>query len=500
MEPTMTNPEPIRLQALATEVEADAPARTITGRITVFNTIAESHGLIINAGALQPREPFKRVKLLRDHDMAQPVGYMTQFAQGDQDATATFYVPEGPDGDRALAEAQSGLRDGLSVGFMPTDYEFDDDWNLVVRAAELYEVSLCAVPAFQDAQVESVAAAVAFAKKQKELNMTDQTTAPVPPAAPAAPPAPAALSVPAVPAGPAALGQPAAPAMTERQQLMSRIAEGRNVQLALDPIIQADVFDAVTVPAFIGELWAGRGYFQRYAPLITKGTLTGQDMIGWRWVTTPEVDDYAGNLAEVPTNVVQAESVPFTASRVASGHKIDRIHVDLPNPAFWNSFYKERTDNYARLMDGKVLTHLTTLANHTAVVDATTDPWEKLIVGAQNVLEFAVPDFAIVGADLYRELALTTDVDKLAFLGASLGLEEGSLAGFRIVGAPPSATGLNGKVIVGAAAATTLYELPGGPIRVEALDVAHGGIDAGLFGYYSLFTNDKRGIVSVNVA
>ena len=488
--------EPIRLQALATEVEADAPARTITGRVTMFNTLAASHGLKITAGALQPREPLKRVKLLRDHDMAQPVGYMTSFVQGADDATATFHVPPGADGDRALDEASSGLRDGLSVGFMPTDYEFDDDYNLIVNAAELYEVSLCAVPAFQDAQVESVAAAVALAKKQKELKMTETPTAP---ATPAAPVAPAALSAPAMQAGPAALSAPAAP-VNERFALRQRIAEGRNVQLALDPIIQADVFDEVTVPSFVGELWAGRGYFQRYAPLVTAGTLTGQDMAGWRWVTTPQVADYAGNLAEVPTNVVTAEAVSFTASRVASGHKIDRIHVDMPNPAFWDSFYRERADNYARLMDGKVLAHLSNVANHTAVVNATTDPWEKLIIGAQNVLEFAVPDFALIGADLYRQLALTTEVDKLAFLNASLGLEEGSLNGFRIVGAPASNTSLNGKVLVGASASTTLFQLPGGPIRVEALDVANGGVDAGLFGYYSLFTSDKRGVVSVNVA
>jgi len=487
-------PEPIRLQALATEVEASAAARTITGRITVFNTLAASHGLTILSGALQPREPYRRVKLLRDHDMSQPLGYMTEFTQGEDDATATFYLPEGPDGDRALAEAQSGLRDGLSVGFMPTDFEFDDDWNLTVKAAELYETSLCAIPAFQDAQVESVAAAVAFAKKQKELTMPETPTAPAAPAA--APAAPTAL---ATPAAPVTLSTPAAP-RSWRMELRQRIAEAGSVQLALDPIIQADVFDEVTVPEFVGQLWAGRSYFQRYAPLVSKGTLTSQNMTGWRWVQTPQVGDYAGNLTEVPTNVVTAESVNFGAARVASGHKVDRIHVDMPNPAFWESFYKERADNYARLMDGKVLTHLTTAANYTAVVNATTDPWEKIVIGAQNVLEFAVPDFALVGADLYRQLALTTEVDKLAFLNASLGLEEGSLNGFRIVGAPASQASLNGKVIVGASASTTLYELPGGPIRVDALDVANGGIDAGLFGYYALFTSDKRGIVSVAAA
>lgn len=493
--------DPIRLQALATEVTADEPARTITGTVTMFNTLAASHGLRITAGALQPREPLKRVKLLRDHDMAQPVGYMTEFDQGTDSATATFYVPPGADGDRALSEATSGLRDGLSVGFMPTDYEFDDEYNLIVNAAELYEVSLCAVPAFQDAQVESVAAAVALAKQQKEQTMTETPTAPAAPAAPAAPPvAPAALAAPAVQAGPATLAAPTAP-VNERRALMTRIKEGRNVQLALDPIIQADVFDPTTVPSFIGELWAGRGYFQRYAPLVSHDTLTGQEMTGWRWTAgkTPTVADYAGNLAEVPTNEVLAESVTFSAARTATGHRVDRIHVDMPNPAFWDSFYRQRADAYAKLMDGKVLTHLTTAANHTIVIDATTDPWEKLIIGAQNVLEFAVPDFAIVGADLYRQLALTTEVDKLAFLNASLGLEGGALENFRIVGAPPSTSSLNGKVLVGASASTTLYELPGGPIRVDALAVANGGVDAALFGYHALFTNDKRGVVSVNV-
>jgi HK97 family phage prohead protease len=498
--------EPMMLQMLAAEVEASEEARTITGKITVFSTLAESHGLTIAPGALQPRTPLSRVKLLRDHNMSDPVGYMTEFRQEDDAAYATFYVPAGENGDRALHEAgpEQRLRDGLSVGFMPLKdgFEFDDDFNLTVTAAELYEVSLCAIPAFQDAQVESVAAAVAFARKQKELKMTETPTAP--PAVPAATPpaAPAALAVPAAPAmqtGPASLAVPAAP-VNERRALMTRITEGRNVQLALDPIIQADVFDPTTVPAFIGEIWRGKEYAQRYASLVAHDTLTGHDMTGWRWVTTPDVDDYAGNLAEVPTNVVTCEAVTFNAARTASGHKVDRIHVDMPNPVFWNSFYSERAANYARLMDGKVLTHLSTLANHTAVVDATTDPWEKLIVGAQNVLEFAAPDWAIVGADLYRTLALTTELDKLAFLNASLGLEEGTLANFRIVGAPPSATALNGKVIVGATAATTLYELPGGPVRVEALDIANGGVDAGLFGYHALFTNDKRGIVSVNVA
>lgn len=505
MNPTPSTPPVILLTAQTFDL--DTAARTIRGKITVFGVNAEDRGMVLEAACLEPRQPLRRVKMLRDHDMAQPVGYMTEFTQTDTEAHATFTIPEGPDGDRALLEASNGLRDGLSVGILPFSdgYSFDEEWNLRITRAELYEVSLCAIPAFQDAQVESVAAAVAFARQQTRNTVEDET--PTPPAAPA----PVALEAtpdrrptPAVPAVPQSSFARAGSGvqLTARQQFMAAIAENSSIQLALDPIIQADVFDEVTVPAYLGELWAGRSYFQRFAPLISSAPLTSQEMTGWRWVQTPGVFDYAGNLVEVGTNPVSAEAVPFKAARTASGHKVDRIHVDMPNPAFWDSFYRERANNYARLIDAKVLTHLLAAENSTTanVAAGVTDPFHKLIVGAQAVLEFAVPDFAIVGADLYLQMALTTDQDKLGFLSASLGLEEGSLAGFRIVGAPPSRTDLNGKIIVGAAASTTLYELPGGPIRVEALDVAHAGVDAGLYGYHALFTTDKRGIVSVGNA
>jgi hypothetical protein len=56
---------------------------------------------------------------------------------------------------------------------------------------------------------------------------------------------------------------------------------------------------------------------------------------------------------------------------------------------------------------------------------------------------------------------------------------------------------MNGKVIVGAAGGTTLEQLPGGPVRVNTVGIASGSIDHGVFGYYKLWTPDKRYVVSV---
>jgi hypothetical protein len=45
------------------------------------------------------------------------------------------------------------------------------------------------------------------------------------------------------------------------------------------------------------------------------------------------------------------------------------------------------------------------------------------------------------------------------------------------------------------------YELPGAaPIRVEALDVARGGIDSAVFGYWGTLHVRPGGIISVPLA
>lgn len=283
-------------------------------------------------------------------------------------------------------------------------------------------------------------------------------------------------------------------------ETFTRTATEKGLTAALAQITQADVFDKTAVPEYVGELWKGRKYTQRFAPLVSHAAVTGMKIKGWKWVTPPQVGDYAGNLAEVPTNAVELVPVEFDAARMASGHKVDRIHFDLNDGGFLDSFLSERSDDYARKMDAKVLAHLATAGNHTAVtMPAGTDPWAMLVRAARRVLDFATPDYAIIGADLYEAMALLTDQDRLAFLNSSLGLEEGRLDSLRLVGAPDSATSMTGRVIVGAQAATTLYELPGGPIRVDAQDVAHGGVDLGLFGYYGLNTSDARGVVSVTL-
>jgi len=462
-----------------------------------------------------------------EHDPKTPVGHFASLDdQPDKLLASVRFLPTTAGRD-AYTEAKLKARPGISVEVA----------NPVIRqgkllAGELTGAGVCVRPAYPDAllvaadhgdlasqaqQVADDAQAVADALKPNTNDTTENNQEEN------------NVSRPAVQAAaPAATHLTASTQVTEgqQQQLQAAPAEGGAVRALaatlhglssitnptlmaanLDTITQADVYDKATAPQYVGELWKGKDYAQRYAPLVTPAELTSMTVTGWEWVTgkTPTVADwdpaYSGvkpneTMNDIPTNEVEAVQVPYTAKRLAGGHRIDRIHTDLPTPGFWESYLKESTNDYARKVDAKVSAHL--LASGTTKVAAGDDAasaWSRLVFAASWCLDYAVPTYAIVGNDLYRQLLNTTGLETLAMLNASLGLEDGQLANFKIVGAPISDASYTNKVVVGSGAATHLHQLPGGPVRVDGVEVQKGAMDHGVFGYYLLRTADARGII-----
>jgi hypothetical protein len=236
-------------------------------------------------------------------------------------------------------------------------------------------------------------------------------------------------------------------------------------------------------PQWIGQLWAGRRYARRYIPLLGHADLKSFKVSGWDWTTKPAMATWAGDKAAITSNAPATEAKTFNALRFAGAHDIAREYRDFDVPEFWDSYFAAMTDSYAALSDTDALTTL--VAGSTAVTAATVPPTGvpqglvSIVDGAMAVLPLGIPTFAIVSPELYRDLLLTRSQDTMAFLNLGLGLEEGTIESFKIV---PGAVG-TGKVLVGINAAATTYELPGSPIRTEALDQIKGGIDEALFGY-----------------
>ncbi len=167
--------------------KVDAETRVIEGLALPYGKQAGKYGGIrFERGALKFAD-VSRVKLLREHGLA--IGVALKLTESSAGFSARFKVARGAAGDEALSLAEDGVLDGLSVGV-----DFDDaadtvpdprhKGGILVRRADLREVSLTATPAFDDARLTKVVAS----STPEEITMqpdTEPTTAPVAPAVPA---------------------------------------------------------------------------------------------------------------------------------------------------------------------------------------------------------------------------------------------------------------------------------------------------------------------------
>lgn len=269
---------------------------------------------------------------------------------------------------------------------------------------------------------------------------------------------------------------------------------------ALADIVPANIL-AVGQPQYVGELWSGKAYQRKIIPLFGHGDLTNLKVQGWRWLTKPVVDLYSGNKTGVPSGAINTEPVEITAQRIAGAHDIDRAIFDFGNAEFWSAYADAMTESYARVSDTFVLGKVKDQAPYVApgTVPASVAKGMAYIVdGALAILNATdtMPDSAVVSTDLWRELMLTRSEDALAYLSAALGLEDGTAIHFAI---KPSAALADDTVLVSCKPAVTVHELGGeAPIRVDAIDMAKGGLDKGVFGYVAVNVHDEDGLALVS--
>lgn len=165
-------------------------SRTISGLVVPWNMTGRSAqgryrfapgSLKFNAAQVD------RIKLLVDHLQSMPVGKCVK-AWADTDGMhATFSVSRTPDGDKALAMAADGTRDGLSVGIGhdtdTTKFVFaadpSDPTVQLVTSAPWTETSLVAIPAFADARTSAVTFSAANPEGMTMPETTEQATATV---------------------------------------------------------------------------------------------------------------------------------------------------------------------------------------------------------------------------------------------------------------------------------------------------------------------------------
>ena len=157
--------------APANRFAVDAGRRVIEGLVAPYGVPTRrvsrradgsDAALMFAPSSLQTPADLTRLKLLRDHDPARAVGKAVAAEQRPDGLWVRFSVARGAAGDEALALAGDGVLDGLSVGVDYGDDDFTDEATAArvrrVNRADVREVSLCAMPSFDDARVTRVAA------------------------------------------------------------------------------------------------------------------------------------------------------------------------------------------------------------------------------------------------------------------------------------------------------------------------------------------------------
>lgn len=481
--------------------------RTVTGIVVPWDAPGHTSAgpVSVSAGAVELPEDLTRVKLLRDHSTQPgytPVGHAVAMEATPDGLLMKFRVGDTPDGDAALADVSEGIRDALSVELIDTKVN-----NGSLVSGTLTAVALVAIPAFADARVTSMTASQHPQNNDdgKEPDMPKKIAPNVQPAKKEnATPGDAGASTTSTgttpPAKVTAASVPSGLTVHQKSPLTFSQAVGAIAAMqmgTITPDVTAALSDitrsanpAVSGDAWLGEMWEGAEYVREIVPTMTQATLTRMKGIGWRWDDLPEVDDYAGDKAEVPSNDVSTVPVEVTAKRLAAGHDIDRAYFDFAETEFLDSFFRARANDYAMKTDTRAATFIAASATTGATVAPEPDLLHaaaraRLVVKRQTRVE---PSAYLVHPDDLFGLFSITQLDNPAYLDL-LGVSPEKFIAHDL--ATP------GHVTAYAKQAVTFFELAGSPIRVDAERISHGGIDSGIFGYYATLLNQQRGIVQV---
>jgi hypothetical protein len=507
----------------AGDFSVNAEDRTVRGLLLPWNEVSRTSAsatppIAFQRGTLTVPQDVSVISANRNHDRYDTVGRATKIEDTEQGLVAEFSIARNPEGDEFLAEYKAGTLRKLSA-------EMKDIVRNGTQAVSARLTGAGFVPegAFQSAALfalgdveeeepveENTSKPTTTVEKHVE-DITDEqgikhtktttvttvidgeTTTIITKEVITEPESPAEEEAVANPAIPGAIaGAQKNDEKKDKNALFSLISNASRTGDTTALMALQDVKisgtnalgTGVAQPEWLGEIWSGRQYERKVIPLLNTTALTSLTTRGYRFVNKPTVSEWAGNKADIPSSGATTEVVEWAITRFAGGWDIAREFIDFGETAVIDQFLKLAADDYARKSDNKVLAELlaaSTKGTVGSVPAGASGAVAKILRGALRVIAAdANPSWALVAPDVYEEILFTKELDKLAFLGQSAGLQAGTFDGFSY----QAHTGLAaGTVLVGAKEAVTVAELPGAPIRVNALDIARGGTDEALFGY-----------------
>lgn len=533
-------------------ITASATTRTLSGigvRYGVYGRTSKGRLKVRDINALRYPADLSRVILTREHDRTDSRGVLASMTHTPDGTRVAFKAADGEKGDTAITEANDGTRRGLSFDIVDATIDGDEITDGLVVA-----FGQCAIPAYDDARIDSVAAAAqntgetmltpeqsarlveliarrdngdtltddetteldalqALAGLQSGTNEEPPVTAAAVPAVTAAATGPAitASTVPAVPGGVPQLGRSAARGATRTrprgdqfwtpgdlaqfvETVVANAAGGADtITAALADVTHSAHTSIIEPPAWSGELWSGLQYEPLWSDLFTTGELTNWEGKGWRFVNKLVMQDYAGDKLAIPTSTVTTEPSEYEAARMAVGIDIDRKFYDFKNQAnaaFLAGLAEQARESWAIKLDDKVRAYALAQA-----IAAEGTPAQPTLLKAAAVAIRALRRRKVLGRSASTWVMVNDDD-----LFTLMDYNQLTVPAFlELWGIDPNLFRSDqsvpaGTVLAGAKQAATVRQLPGSPLRFDAQNIVNGGVDEAFFGYWAIEEHHTSGI------
>jgi hypothetical protein len=552
--------EPIHIEG--GEVLANLEDRTITGLVIPYGEMGRTNvgQFMVEAGVIALPEDPEAAVLNLDHDRFQPVGNGQRFWETPAGIMASLRVAKGPRGDAALADARNpeGKRRRLSGEFL-TGIK-----NGKATGGHLAGVGLVEMGAFPSAMVlasdtpdpepttpptpapTTTPEATPAEDYQKEADVPEPITPAVAQVTPAATPAPA--TIPGAPVL-ATLETPAAVAaeaveLSQVYAAMAALKTNPHDTAALG--VLAAIVDIKTTglgantlqPNFLGPIISGAEYVRQYIVLGnlgtdiyaggksgyktrrgTSGAPLGLGETPTKGVAPNDISgEWLGNKTEINSYNGFADLVQSTLRKFAVGNDIAREFVDLPGGAeVVQAFLALLVEDYLWWSDQVALSAFRQMAGAPVAPiappeDGAGNPkFSQAITTLIQAIRAAgrkgadgrrvKPTFAIANEALWDELVYTPKDELPEFINLAVDGQDdtGTADGVTVV---EGEVGIENTAaaLAGARSGVDFDEVPNGPIRVDAVDLAKGGVDRAVHGYVQVFPRRPEAFVLVGTA
>ena len=511
-----------KILTFSADITCDAEKRTISGKIVPIGTgevgNTSAGRVVFEAGSIKLPDDPKKIKLLNQHNVKEPLGraqYITEAADG---LYASFKVSSSTRGSDALLLASEGLQAGLSVG-VSVEKSFNKAGVMHVTAADLFEVSLVTEPAFKSAQVTDVAAS-----EEAETPANEDATTPTKESEETVENTPEVSAAPEVEAASVEAAAPKVTAMVYAQERVKPLTgaeylsanikaamgddEARRIVRAADDSTSTNtgLTLAPHLQTFITDTFTGRPAFDA----VTRQALTESGMS----FTVPRMYVNAGTPNTAPTVADTNEGSAPSETGMTSGYDTVTVNkfaglqrvswelIDRSSPAFMDLMMVELRKAYEKATDAALIAEL--ISSGTAATNvATTAAGLQSFIATEGAAAYKGTggDFAnklVASTDQWAAIAGYADTTGRALYSAqgatynASGVAVASSVRGNVLGTDLivdhniSASGISDdSAFLIAPASVYAWESPTTQLRVNVL--TSGEVEIALYGYLALY-------------